>query len=82
MSCCGGTQTAPLNDRHRMRVRYLGGRPVEVRGPATGQSYRFSGRERLQLVDPRDAVAIVRNRAFRVEGLVELSAEESQHTQE
>lgn len=72
MSCCGGTQTAPLTDRHRMRVRYLGGRPVEVQGPVTGRRYRFSGRERLQLVDPRDAVAIARNRLFRIEGIVEL----------
>ena len=43
-----------------------------VRGPATGHDYRFSGLERLQLVDPRDAVAMVRNPLFRIEGVIEL----------
>jgi hypothetical protein len=56
-----------------MRMRYGGGRPIQVRGPATGVEYRFSGLERLQLVDPRDAVALVRNPLFRVEGIVEVS---------
>ncbi len=74
MSCCGQTRTAPMTDRHRMRVRYLGGRPVVVRGPVTGGEYRFSGLDRLQLVDPRDAVSIVRDRLFRVDGVVELPA--------
>jgi len=75
MSCCP-EGTLALSERHRMRVRYTGGRPVTVRGPVTGTDYRFSGVERLQLVDPRDAVAIVRSPLFRVEGLVELSAAE------
>jgi hypothetical protein len=56
-----------------MKVRYQGGRPVVVRGPVTGASYRFSGTDRMQLVDPRDAVAIVRSSLFRVEGVVEVS---------
>jgi hypothetical protein len=56
-----------------MRVRYGGGRPVMVRGPVTGAGYRFSAAERVQLVDPRDAVAIVRNSLFRVESAVELT---------
>ena len=72
MSCCGGTATAPLNERHRMRVRYLGGRPVVLKGPVTGVEYRFSGSERDQLVDPRDAIMITRDRLFRIEGIVEL----------
>lgn len=73
MGCCGKSRTVPMTERHRIRVRYCGGRPVVIKGPATGSSYRFSGIERLQLVDPRDAVAIVRNRLFRVEGVVEIS---------
>ena len=73
MTCCGETRIAPLTDRHRLRVRYLGGRPIDVQGPVTGTSYRFSGSDRLQLVDPRDAVSIARNRAFRIEGVVELA---------
>jgi len=71
MSCCPQT-TAQLTERHRMKVRYGGGRPIVVRGPVTGHDYRFSGLERLQLVDPRDAVAMVRNPLFRIEGVVEL----------
>jgi hypothetical protein len=74
MSCCGESRTAPLTERHRARLRYGGGRPVVVTGPVTGASYRFSGTDRLQLVDPRDAVAIVRNPLFRVEGVVEVPA--------
>jgi hypothetical protein len=55
-----------------MQVRYLGGRPVVVRGPLTGAEYRFSGSERDQLVDPRDAIMITRDRLFRIEGIMEL----------
>ena len=55
-----------------MRVRYNGGRPLVVKGPVTGTSYEFSGINRFQLLDPRDAVTIVRNPLFRIEGIVEL----------
>ena len=72
MSCCGEAKTAAMTDRHRIRVRYGGGRPIIVKGPVSGSNYRFSGIERVQLVDPRDAVAIMRNRMFRVEGVVEI----------
>jgi hypothetical protein len=57
-----------------MKVRYGGGRPVLVKGPVTGAEYRFSGSDRLQLVDPRDAVGIARNSLFRIEGIVEIAA--------
>lgn len=77
MSCCGEAATTPLNERHRMRVRYVGGRPIEVKGPATGQAYFFSGLDRLQLVDPRDAIVIARDRSFRIEGIVELPLEKA-----
>ena len=73
MGCCTETPTAPMTDRHRMRLRYLGGRPIVVKGPVTGASYRFSGLDRIRLVDPRDAVSIVRSRSFRLEGVVEIS---------
>lgn len=76
MACCGQTRTAALNERHRMRVRYNGGRPVIVKGPVTGTSYQFSGIDRLQLVEPRDAVAIVRNPLFRIEGIIEVPSEQ------
>ena len=58
-----------------MKVRYSGGRPIGVTGPVTGQSYRFSGTDRVQLVDPRDAVVIVRNPLFRIMGIVEVNSE-------
>jgi hypothetical protein len=48
-----------MTDRHRLRVRYGGGRPIVVKGPLTGESYRFSGTDRVQLIDPRDIVTIV-----------------------
>lgn len=61
-----------MTERHRLRVRYTGGRPLLIKGPATGTAYRFSGLDREQLVDPRDAMSIVRNRLFRIEGVVEV----------
>jgi hypothetical protein len=74
MSCCGQTPTAPLSERHRMRVRYGGGRPIVVEGPVTGSNYRFSGVDPVQLIDPRDAVALTRTPIFRIEAVVELPA--------
>jgi hypothetical protein len=77
MGCCPQSHnTVPLNERHRMRVRYSGGRPVVVKGPVTGTSYQFSGMDRVQLVDPRDAIAIVRNPLFLIKGIVELPLEQ------
>ena len=74
MSCCPKAMR-PLSARHRMRVSYSGGSPLLIKGPVTGSVYRFSGIQRTQLVDPRDAVAIVRNHLFRIEGVVEVSVE-------
>jgi hypothetical protein len=75
VSCCSET-AAVLTSRHRVRVRYSGGRPVIVKGPVTGASYRFSGVAPLQFVDPRDAVAITRDGPFRFEGVVEMASPE------
>ena len=75
MSCCAkGQRIAVMNERHRVRVRYLGGRPLVVKGRVTGETYKFSGLERTKLVDPRDAVSIARSKAFRMEGVVEVDA--------
>jgi len=60
-----------------MRVSYSGGRPVLIKGPVTGIVYQFSGVKRVQLVDPRDGVAIARNHLFRIEGVVEVSIDET-----
>jgi hypothetical protein len=62
-----------------MRVRYGGGRSVAVKGPVTDTEYRFSGIDRVQLIDPRDAVTIVRNPLFRVEGVVEIAVEKGEN---
>ncbi len=78
MTCCR-EPTAPLTERHRLKIRYSGGRPVLVKGPVTGIEYRFSGLERLQLVDPRDAAAIARSSLFRVEGVVEGAGPQLNH---
>jgi hypothetical protein len=75
MNCCHQVRAA-LTEHHRMRVRYSGGRPVLVKGPVTGNDYRFSGVDRLQIVDPRDAIALVRNPLFRIEGVIELPVAE------
>ena len=76
MSCFPhGTTT--FNERHRLRVRYQGGRSILVKGPVTKAEYRFSGMDRIQLVDPRDAVGIIRSALFRVEGVVELKTSEA-----
>jgi len=78
VSCCESAPvTHPLSSRHRLRVRYYGGRPIEVTGPVTGTRFRFSGKQPLHLVDPRDAVQFSRNRLFRLEGLVEVPETES-----
>lgn len=74
MSCCGSAvASVPLTPHHRMQVRYGGGRSIDVTGPVTRTVYSFSGKERVQLVDPRDAVAIVRSGLFRMEGIVEVA---------
>ena len=39
MGCCGKTPTAALTDRHRMRVRYLGGRSGRQQEEDGGNSY-------------------------------------------
>ena len=70
MACCGSGPVVPLTSRHRIRIRYLGGPPVRIVGPVTGVVYRFSASDRVQLIEPRDAVAISRSRALRIEGVV------------
>lgn len=57
--------------RKAIRVRYTGARPITVVGPATGQRYTFSGIQRYQDVDPKDAMEILRSSSFRVEGVVQ-----------
>ena len=75
-SCCGGgSPTQPLTQNHRLKIRYLGGRPIRVTGPVSRQSYEFSGKQREQLVDPRDAAEMLRTRGFQLVSITELSEE-------
>lgn len=73
MSCCGQALSTPPSTWHGVKVRYLGGRSIQMIGPATGAKYEFSGLSRVQIVEPRDALALVRHLQFRFEGLVRSS---------
>jgi hypothetical protein len=46
-------------------VRYMDNPAIKVRGPVTGRQYEFSGLRPVQVVDPRDAAALLRTRFFR-----------------
>ena len=76
MACCGGSNTGRLTITQKeideglaLQIEYSGGRTVTVGGPATGKQYLFSGLQRMQDVDPRDAPTILRDRMFRLKGV-------------
>jgi hypothetical protein len=46
-------------------VRYLGVRPVRVRGAASGRTYTASATDPLLRIDARDAAALIRTGLFR-----------------
>jgi hypothetical protein len=46
-------------------LHYLGHRPIEVRGSATGRTYRFDQGSRTRSVDPRDVAGLLRTKLFR-----------------
>ncbi len=48
-----------------MTLVYLQTAPIQVRGPVTGQAYRFSGSYPEQIVDARDAQPLLQTRLFR-----------------
>ena len=79
MSCCGGVQRAVIRQEDLERgvefeVEYAGGRTVTVLGAVTGRPYTFSGLDRLQRVDPRDAGALLRQRVFRLKRVIQPAA--------
>jgi hypothetical protein len=51
-------------------VEYAGGRTLTVVGAVTGRRYTFSGLDRLQPVDPRDAGVLSRQRVFRLKRVI------------
>jgi len=76
MSCCGGSTRAVirLEDVERgleFEVEYAGGRTLTVVGAMTGRRYTFSGVDRLQRVDPRDASTLLRQRVFRLKRVIQ-----------
>ncbi|WP_148593114.1 hypothetical protein [Aquisphaera giovannonii] len=75
MKCCGQVATRAITRSQQARIRYEGGPPVVVAGPATGRAYRFSGTDRVQLVDPRDAPGLARGGMFRLIGVVETTGD-------
>ena len=77
MGCCGQTVTGRLTITQKeidgglgLQVEYEGGRTVNVTGTVTGKTYTFSGLQRISKVDPRDGPAILRDRRFRLKGIV------------
>jgi hypothetical protein len=76
MGCCGGTgggsmtiSQADIDKGLRLEIEYTGGRTIRVQGSVTGSEYVFSGLQRLQRVDPRDAIGLLNNRIFRLKGI-------------
>jgi hypothetical protein len=80
MSCCGGGVRGAIRQEDIDRglafeIEYAGGRTVTVIGSVTKRPYTFSGLDRLQAVDPRDAAALLRERVFRVRRVIQPAAE-------
>lgn len=76
MSCCPEAGRAVIRQEDIDRglafeVEYAGGRTVTVVGAVTGRRYTFSGVDRLQRVDPRDAGVLLRERVFRLRRVVQ-----------
>lgn len=79
MSCCGQRTTIPagtartpheggrptMPGARTVTVRYRGTEAVVVQGTATGRRYGFSGGSPVQMVDIRDAAALLRSGLFR-----------------
>ena len=59
------TQFAPpLPTSYASVLRYTETSPILVRGPVSGRQYEFSGSKPVQVVDPRDAAALLRTGFF------------------
>lgn len=58
--------TPRTNGAGAVRVLYLGGNVIQVRGTYSGRSYAFSPAERIRPVDAADARVLLRTRFFRL----------------
>lgn len=76
MSCCGQSSgRLVINQKDidaglALELEYSGGRTVTITGVISGKSYSFSGMDRVHPVDPRDAMAILRDGRFRFRRII------------
>lgn len=77
MSCCGGKSNSIAISQDEIdrglsfEIEYAGGRTITVIGSVTRTRYVFSGVDRLQRVDPRDAGLLLRERVFRLKRVIQ-----------
>jgi hypothetical protein len=72
VACCNDSRVPPLTERHRFVVRFRGDTGLRALGPITGESYALTPGD-TALIDPRDAVVMVRDRRLQIEAIVLLS---------
>ncbi len=78
MGCCGqqraelsatrsaaGQHNVPVGHGSEFRIEFNKRSPVMVRGPATGRHYQFAPDSYAQVVDARDAHALIESGYFR-----------------
>jgi hypothetical protein len=78
VSACCGRRRAVAAAPHRLTstptdktgaapvdLHYMAQRPVQVRGSITGHLYSFSADDRVQAIDRRDVVGLLRTGLFR-----------------
>jgi hypothetical protein len=77
MSCCGQSagrlvvSQKDIDAGLALELEYSGGRTVTLTGAVSGKSYVFSGLQRRSAVDPRDAMAILRDQRFRLKRVLQ-----------
>jgi len=54
----------PLPSQSSVAIRYTETSPILVLGPASGRRYQFSRAKPVQIVEARDAAALLRTRFF------------------
>ena len=57
--------SVPANGALSIPIRYVETSRIRVRGPLTGLEYDFSGSHPVQIIDVRDAEALLKTRFFR-----------------
>jgi hypothetical protein len=78
MGCCGqqraelsatlgtaGQNGAPVSNGSELKIEFKQRSPMMVRGPSTGRHYQFAPESYAQMVDARDAHALIESGYFR-----------------